>query len=209
MLPGVAPATTFAVRGENPETHRGRVAASLGGAASVMAPDIVGASPRGAYVLRVVFADGEVRDVDMAPLLDGPVFEPLRIQRSSPRSTSIRRHTRSRGRPAPTLIPTCCYNPSLRPASGRGPKITPSARSADWNEPFAGAGGGSAAPMLAAAPVPGVRTPEPAHGGLRRQVRAPPTAATASSASRRTERRHRTDRDAAGTSASSSPAGRG
>jgi hypothetical protein len=29
-------------------------------------------------VVRVVFADGEVRDVDVAPLLDGPVFAPLR-----------------------------------------------------------------------------------------------------------------------------------
>ena len=30
------------------------------------------------YVVRVVFADGEVRDVDIAPLLDGAVFEALR-----------------------------------------------------------------------------------------------------------------------------------
>lgn len=30
------------------------------------------------YVVRVVFTDGEVRDVDMAPLLEGPIFEPLR-----------------------------------------------------------------------------------------------------------------------------------
>lgn len=30
------------------------------------------------YVVRVFFADGEVRDVDIEPLLDGPVFQPLR-----------------------------------------------------------------------------------------------------------------------------------
>ena len=30
------------------------------------------------YVVRVVFVDGEVRDVDIEPLLDGPVFGPLR-----------------------------------------------------------------------------------------------------------------------------------
>ena len=42
-----------------------------------MAPDIVAAIPRDPYVVRVVFADGEVRDVDIEPLLDGPVFEPL------------------------------------------------------------------------------------------------------------------------------------
>jgi hypothetical protein len=30
------------------------------------------------YVVRVVFADGEVRDVDIEPLLDGAVFRALR-----------------------------------------------------------------------------------------------------------------------------------
>lgn len=30
------------------------------------------------YVVRVVFADGEVRDVDIEPLLGGPVFQSLR-----------------------------------------------------------------------------------------------------------------------------------
>jgi hypothetical protein len=43
-----------------------------------MAPAIVAAIPRGAFVVRVVFAHGEIRDVDMEPVLDGPVFEPLR-----------------------------------------------------------------------------------------------------------------------------------
>ena len=30
------------------------------------------------YVVRVVFADGEVRDVDIEPLLSGEIFAPLR-----------------------------------------------------------------------------------------------------------------------------------
>lgn len=43
-----------------------------------MAPDVKAAIPLDPYVIRVVFADGEVRDVDIEPLLSGPVFEPLR-----------------------------------------------------------------------------------------------------------------------------------
>lgn len=44
----------------------------------MMAPDVKAAIPLDPYVVRVVFADGEVRDVDIEPLLSGPVFEPLR-----------------------------------------------------------------------------------------------------------------------------------
>jgi len=43
-----------------------------------MSPDIVAALPLRPHVVRVVFANGEVRDADIAPLLDGPVFQPLR-----------------------------------------------------------------------------------------------------------------------------------
>ncbi len=43
-----------------------------------MAPDVKAAIPMEPYVVRVVFADGAVRDVDIEPLLDGPVFGPLR-----------------------------------------------------------------------------------------------------------------------------------
>lgn len=43
-----------------------------------MAPDVKAAIPLEPYVVRVVFSDGEVRDVDIEPLLSGPVFEPLR-----------------------------------------------------------------------------------------------------------------------------------
>jgi len=43
-----------------------------------MAPDVKAAIPLHPYVVRVVFSDGEVRDVDIGPLLSGPVFGPLR-----------------------------------------------------------------------------------------------------------------------------------
>jgi hypothetical protein len=44
----------------------------------MIAPDIAAAVALEPYVVRVVFVDGEVRDVDIEPLLDGPVFAPLR-----------------------------------------------------------------------------------------------------------------------------------
>jgi hypothetical protein len=34
------------------------------------------------YKLRLAFEDGSVKDVDLAPYLDGEVFEPLKDQRS-------------------------------------------------------------------------------------------------------------------------------
>jgi hypothetical protein len=43
-----------------------------------MAPDIVTVIPRAPYTVRVIFADGEARDVDIEPLLDSKVFGPLR-----------------------------------------------------------------------------------------------------------------------------------
>ena len=43
----------------------------------MMAPGVKAARPLEPYVVRVVFTDGEVRDVDISPLLDGPVFGPL------------------------------------------------------------------------------------------------------------------------------------
>lgn len=39
---------------------------------------MVNAIVRPGYTVRVVFADGEVRDVDITPLLDTPAFAPLR-----------------------------------------------------------------------------------------------------------------------------------
>ena len=44
----------------------------------MMAPDVVSVSPLEPYVVRVVFGDGEVRDVDIEPLLDSPAFQRLR-----------------------------------------------------------------------------------------------------------------------------------
>lgn len=44
----------------------------------MIAPAVKTAVPLGPYVVRVVFADGEVRDVDIEPLLSGPIFTELR-----------------------------------------------------------------------------------------------------------------------------------
>jgi hypothetical protein len=44
----------------------------------MIAPPVKTAIALGPYVVRVVFADGEVRDVDIEPLLEGPIFEALR-----------------------------------------------------------------------------------------------------------------------------------
>ena len=44
----------------------------------MIAPAVKTAIPLDPYVVRVVFADGEVRDVDVEPLLGGPVFAALR-----------------------------------------------------------------------------------------------------------------------------------
>ncbi len=43
-----------------------------------IAPQMVAVIPRPENTVRIVFADGEVRDVDITPLLDTPAFAPLR-----------------------------------------------------------------------------------------------------------------------------------
>ena len=48
----------------------------------MIAPDIASVVALEPYVVRVVFRDGEIRDVDIEPLLDGPVFTPLRDRRA-------------------------------------------------------------------------------------------------------------------------------
>lgn len=48
----------------------------------MMAPDVKAAIPLDPYVVRVVFSDGEVRDVDIEPLLSSAVFESLRDPRA-------------------------------------------------------------------------------------------------------------------------------
>lgn len=43
-----------------------------------IAPEMVAVIVRPEHTVRIVFADGEVRDVDVTPLLDSPAFAPLR-----------------------------------------------------------------------------------------------------------------------------------
>lgn len=43
-----------------------------------LAPKMIAAVARPDHVVRVMFADGEIRDVDVSPLLDSEVFGPLR-----------------------------------------------------------------------------------------------------------------------------------
>jgi hypothetical protein len=43
-----------------------------------IAPHMIAATPLPGHVVRVMFADGEVRDVDVTPLLDTEVFGSLR-----------------------------------------------------------------------------------------------------------------------------------
>jgi len=44
----------------------------------IIAPEMVAAIARAEHTVRIVFADGEVRDVDITPLLNTPAFSPLR-----------------------------------------------------------------------------------------------------------------------------------
>lgn len=44
----------------------------------MIAPNVEAVAPLEGFLVRVFFADGEVRDVDIEPLLDLPVFAPLR-----------------------------------------------------------------------------------------------------------------------------------
>jgi hypothetical protein len=89
-----------------------------------MAPDIVAAIPRQPYVVRVVFADGEVRDVDIEPILDGPVFERLRDPDAFA-AVYVDAETHTIAWPnGADLDPDVLYDPVLKPASGRGPRVT-------------------------------------------------------------------------------------
>jgi hypothetical protein len=89
-----------------------------------MAPDVVAAIPRTPYVVRVLFADGEVRDVDIEPILDGPVFQPLRHPEEFAKVfVDPETHTVAWPNGA-DLDPDVLYDPSLRPAGGRGPDVT-------------------------------------------------------------------------------------
>jgi hypothetical protein len=89
-----------------------------------MAPDIIAAIPRAPYVVRVVFADGEVRDVDIEPLLDAPAFQPLRDPDAFG-GVFVDPETHTIAWPhGADLDPDVLYDPALKPASGRGPIVT-------------------------------------------------------------------------------------
>ena len=72
----------------------------------MMAPDVASVSPLEPYVVRVFFDDGEVRDVDIEPLLGGPVFGLFAIVRSSSAYGWTSRHGPLPGRAALISIPT-------------------------------------------------------------------------------------------------------
>jgi hypothetical protein len=95
-----------------------------------MAPDVSAAIPLDPYVVRVVFADGEIRDVDIEPLLSGPVFAPLRDPEAF-RQVAVNPETGSFGWPTGAeLDPDVVYG-NERPASGPAARIsTPSLRRA-------------------------------------------------------------------------------
>lgn len=69
-------------------------------------------------------ADGEVRDVDVEPILDGPVFEPLRDPETFA-AVYVDEETHTIAWPnGAGPDPDVLYDPTLEPASGRGPKVT-------------------------------------------------------------------------------------
>lgn len=62
-----------------------------------IAPEMVAVIARPEHTVRIVFADGEVRDVDITPPLDTPAFSPLRDRLCSSRSRSMSRPAQSVG----------------------------------------------------------------------------------------------------------------
>src|SRR5207244_12916194 len=97
-------------------TGAGEDASRAGRAASVkIAPRMAAAVPMDPYVVRVLFVDGEVRDVDVEPMLDGPVFGPLRDPELF-RAVTVDSETRTITWPGGAdLDPDVIYDPSLRP----------------------------------------------------------------------------------------------
>lgn len=80
------------------------------------APDVVTIVAQEPYLVRVVFADGEVRDVDIAPLLDVEVFALLRERTESNACAWTSRQAPSPGRAA-DLDPDVVY--ATATATGR------------------------------------------------------------------------------------------
>lgn len=88
-----------------------------------MVPDVVTVIPRAPYIVRVVFADGEVRDVDIEPLLDGQVFAPLRDPDEFAKAfVDPETHTLAWPNGA-DLDPDILYDVTLKPA-GRSPRVS-------------------------------------------------------------------------------------
>jgi hypothetical protein len=88
-----------------------------------MAPDIVTVIPRSPYTVRVIFADGEARDVDIEPLLDSKVFGPLRDPVEFDKAF-VDPETRTIAWPnGADLDPDVLYDTSLK-AVGTGARVT-------------------------------------------------------------------------------------
>jgi hypothetical protein len=89
----------------------------------VIAPPVSSVTALDPYVVRVVFADGEVRDVDIEPLLDGPIFQALR-QVELFRSVQVDEHNESIVWPnGADLDPDVIYG-SAEPASRPAPQVS-------------------------------------------------------------------------------------
>ena len=74
---------------------------------------MVSAVPLDGYVIRVMFSDGEVRDVDLTDFLDGPVFGPLHDPQLF-RSVTVDPETGTVTWPnGADLDPDAIYTPSL------------------------------------------------------------------------------------------------
>ncbi len=93
-----------------------------------IAPRMLSAVAVGDFVVRVLFVDGEVRDVDLSAYLDGPVFGPLRDPTVFARVT-VDDETRTITWPnGADLDPDVIYTPSL--ADDDAVRITIPARAA-------------------------------------------------------------------------------
>lgn len=94
-----------------------------------IAPRMAAAVPMDPHVVRVLFVDGEVRDVDMEAMLDGPVFGPLRDPDLF-KQVSVDPETRTIAWPGGAdLDPEVIYDPSLKPDTA-AVRITTPARAA-------------------------------------------------------------------------------
>ena len=93
-----------------------------------IAPRMLSAVAIDDFVVRVLFADGEVRDVDLSAYLDGPVFGPLRDPAMFAR-VIVDDETRTVTWPnGADLDPDVIYTPSL--AEDDSVRITVPARAA-------------------------------------------------------------------------------